>query len=414
MSLNGDAYFQDPFGFFARLRASRPVASLPTPGYGQAWFVTRYADVREVLTDPGLAKDVRRWPGGERSRPSEATGVSKHMLHVDPPEHTRLRRLVQKELAPYRTSLRPCAERVAERLLDALDAGGETVDLLDAFARPLPIAVLSALLGVPETDRAWVADTVAAYDQITDHERVELELADFLVRLIAVKRTTPGDDLLSVLVAASDSAEDPAVGMTDGELVSTAYLLVMAGFDTTVNLIASGVLALLDHPEELAKLTTDPSMLPGAVEELLRFTSPVNHANDRFTTEDTVVGDVVIPAGQWVLPALSSANRDGAKFPDPDRLDLTRDASGHLGFGHGVHYCLGAPLARMEAEVAIGALLKRFPHVSLAVPPDQIRWRSLSLINGLESLPVHLKRGTYTAGQAGGSEAASSPQPGCR
>jgi hypothetical protein len=164
----------------------------------------------------------------------------------------------------------------------------------------------------------------------------------------------------------------------------------MAGFDTTVNLIASGTLALLTHPGEQARLREDPSLLAAAVEELLRFTSPVNHANDRFTTEDVPFGDVVIPAGEWVLPATSSANRDPAQFPDPDRLDLSRETSGHVAFGHGVHHCLGAPLARMEAEVALGALIDRFPRISLAVPESDLRWRPVSLMNGLESLPVRL------------------------
>lgn len=164
----------------------------------------------------------------------------------------------------------------------------------------------------------------------------------------------------------------------------------LAGFDTTANLIASGALALLTHPEQLARLREEPSLLPAAVEELLRFTSPVNYATDRFTTDDVPVGDVVIPAGQWVLNAITSANRDPAQFPDPDRLDLGRDASGHVAFGYGAHYCLGAPLARMEAGAAIGGLLARFPGVSLAVPPEELRWRRVSLMNGLESLPVRL------------------------
>ena len=164
----------------------------------------------------------------------------------------------------------------------------------------------------------------------------------------------------------------------------------MAGFDTTVNLIASGTLALLTHPGEMARLRADPSLLPAAVEELLRFTSPVNHANDRFTTEDVPIGGVNIPAGEWVFPAISSADRDPAQFPGADRLDLSRDTSGHVAFGHGVHHCLGAPLARMEAEVALGALLARFPGLSLAVPAAELRWRPVSLMNGLESLPVRL------------------------
>jgi cytochrome P450 len=396
--LDEDSYYQDPLGFLARLRESRPVAPLRMPGYGRAWMVTRYADVRTVLTDPRLAKDVHRWPGGGRFRPSEATGVYAHMLHVDPPDHTRLRRLVQKPFAPRRAALRPWAEEIAAGLLDEMAAApGDVIDLLDAYARPLPIAVLCELLAIPEADRAWIDVTVTAYDKPAEHDRVERELAAYFTDLIAAKRAEPGDDLVSALVVASDNADADAAdnsgadgGLTGNELVSTVFLLVMAGFDTTVNLIASGTLALLTHPGEKARLRQDPSLLPAAVEELLRFTNPVNHANDRFTTEDVPVGDVVIPAGEWVLPAISSANRDPAQFPDPDRLDLGRDTSGHVAFGHGVHHCLGAPLARMEAEVALGALLARFPGVSLAVPREELRWRPVSLMNGLESLPVRL------------------------
>jgi cytochrome P450 len=393
VSFDEDSYYQDPLGFFARLRESRPVALVPMLDYGPAWIVTRYADVRTVLTDPRLAKDIHRWPGGGRSRPSEATGVYAHMLHVDPPDHTRMRRLVQKAFTPRRAALRPRAEEIAAGLLEEMAARGDVIDLLDAYARPLPIRVLCELLGIPAADRGWMAAAVAAYDQRAEHERVELELAAYFTRLIAARRAEPGGDLVSALTLVSDSADGTggaADGLTGEELLSTVYLLVMAGFDTTVNLIASGMLALAAHPGEMARLRKDPSLLPAAVEELLRFTSPVNHANDRFTTEDVPVGDMVIPAGQWVFPAISSANRDPAQFPDPDRLDLGRDTSGHVAFGHGVHHCLGAPLARMEAEVAIGALLARFPRLSLAIPPEALRWRPVSLMNGLESLPVRL------------------------
>jgi len=387
------SYYQDPLGFFARLRESRPVAPVLMPNYGRAWVVTRYEDVRAVLTDPRMSKDVHRWPGGARSRPSEATGVYAHMLHADPPDHTRLRRSVQKAFMPRRAALRPRAEEIAAGLLDEMATKrGEVIDLLDAYARPLPIAVLCELLGVPVADRGWIELTVNAYDQRTEHDRVERDLAAYFTELIAAKRAAPGDDLVSALVVAPSNAgaDGAADGLTGDELISTLFLLVMAGFDTTVNLIASGTLALLTHPGEKTRLRQDPSQLPAAVEELLRFTNPVRHANDRFTTEDVPVGDVVIPAGEWVFPAISSANRDPAQFPDPDRLDLGRDTSGHIAFGHGIHHCLGAPLARMEAEVALGALLARFPRISLAVPPEELRWRPVSLMNGLESLPVRL------------------------
>ena len=388
-----DSYYQDPLGFFARLRESWPVAPVRMPGYGRAWIVTRYADVRTVLTDPRLAKDVHRWPGGGRSRPSEATGVYAHMLHADPPDHTRLRRLVQKVFTPRPAALRPRAAEIAAGLLEEMAAThGDVIDLLDRYARPLPVAVICELLGIPAADRTWIAVTVAAYDEPAEHQRVERELAAYFTELIAARRAEPGDDLVSALAAASDSVATggAADALTGNELLSTVFLLVMAGFDTTVNLIASGTLALLTHPGQKTRLRQDPSLLPAAVEELLRFTNPVNHANDRFTTQDVPVGDVVIPAGEWVLPATSSADRDPARFPDPDRLDLGRDTGGHLAFGHGVHYCLGAPLARMEAEVALGALLARFPQISLAVPPSELRRRPVSVMNGLESLPVRL------------------------
>jgi cytochrome P450 len=381
--------YQERLGFFARLRESRPVAPVRMPGYGRAWVVTRHADVRAALADPRLARDLRRWPGGGRSRPSEATGVEAHMLHRDPPDHARLRRLAQKAFAPRRAALRPRAEEIAAGLLDGMAAarGGEVTDLLGRYARPLPIAVICELLGIPAADRAWVEAAVTAYDDRAEHQRVERELAGYFTGLIAARRAGPGDDLVSALTVARD---DAGRGLTGAELLSAVFLLVMAGFDTTVNLIASGALALLTHPGEAARLRGDPSLLPAAVEELLRFTSPVNHANDRFTAEDVPVGGVVIPAGEWVFLAISAADRDPARFPDPDRLDLGRDAGGHVAFGYGIHYCLGAPLARMEAEVALGALLARFPRMALAVPPEELRWRPVSLMNGLESLPVRL------------------------
>ena len=391
VSLEGEAYYQDPWGFFARLRESRPVAEVRMPGYGRAWVVTRYADARAALADPRLARDMSRWPGGARSRPSESRGVATHMLHADPPDHTRLRRPVQKAFTPRRIArLRPRTTQIAAGLADGLAAADGVTDLLAAYARPLPVTVLCELLGVQEADRARVAATVLRYDAAEEMARVEEDLAAYFTGLIAARRAEPGDDLLSALITISDQADETADRLTVTELVSTAFLLVMAGFDTTVNLITSGALALLTHPGEMARLRADRSLLPAAIEELLRFTSPVNHANDRFTTEEVSIGGVAVPAGEWVIIALPSANRDPARFPGPERLDLDRDVSGHIAFGHGIHYCLGAPLARMEAEVALGTLLDRFPGMSLAAPPEELRWRSVSLMNGLESLPVLL------------------------
>jgi cytochrome P450 len=393
VSFDEDSYYQDPAAFFARLRESRPVAPVRMPGYGRVWIITRYADVRAALTDPRLASRVHHCPGGGPSFPNETAGVHA-LLNTDPPDHTRLRRLVQKAFTARRAGqLRPRMKEIAADLLDEMVARGDVVDLLDAYARPLPITVISELLGIPVTDRGWIWVTVTDYGKGGDElQRVPRELAAYFIGLIAAKRAEPGNDLLSALVLAHDNADKDGAeaALTTTELLSAAYHLVMAGFDTTVNLIASGTLALLTHPEEMARLRQDPSLLPAAVEELLRFTNPVNHVTPRFTTEDLPIGDVVIPADERVLVAISSADQDPAQFPEPDRLDLDRDTSGHVAFGYGIHYCLGAPLARIEAEVALGALLARFPGVSLAVAPEELRWRPVSLMNGLESLPVRL------------------------
>jgi cytochrome P450 len=391
--LDEDSYYQDPVEFFARLRESRPVAPVWMPDYGRAWIITRYADVRAALTDLRLANKVGHRPGGGRSFPDDAASVHA-LLNTDPPDHTRLRPLVQRAFTPRRAGqLRPRTKEIAAALLDEMVARGDVVDLLGGYARPLPITVICELLGIPVADRGWIWVAVTDYGQGGEElQRVPRELAAYFTGLIAAKRAEPGNDLLSALVLAHDNAEEDGAGaaLTTTELLSAAYHLVMAGFDTTVNLIASGTLALLTHPGEMARLRQDPSLLPSAVEELLRFANPVNHVTVRFTTEDLPIGDVVIPAGEQVLIAISSADRDPAQFPDPDRLDLGRDTSGHVAFGHGIHYCLGAPLARMEAEVALGALLARFPEISLAVPARELRWRPVSLMNGLESLPVRL------------------------
>jgi cytochrome P450 len=366
------------------------------PDYGRTWIVTRYADVRTALTDGRVANQDHCGPEDGRSVPGGEASVHA-LLNTDPPDHTRLRRLIQRAFTPGRAAqLRPRTEQIATGLLDAMTAGGDVVDLLSGYARPLPITVISELLGIPETDREWIWVTVTDYGKGgAELQRVPQELGAYFAHLITAKRARPGNDLLSALLLARDNArkEGAEAALTTTELLSAAYHLVMAGFDTAVNLIASGTLALLTHPEEMARLRKDPSLLPAAVEELLRFTNPVNHVTIRFTTKDLSIGDVVIPAGERVLIAVSSANQDPAQFPDPDHLDLGRDTSGHVAFGYGSHYCLGAPLARMEAEVALGALLARFPGLSLAVQPEELHWRRVSLMNGLETLPVRLSWG---------------------
>lgn len=401
LPLDDDAYYCGQTEFFGQLRETCPVTEVRLIDGRTAWAVTRFEDVRKALADPRLAKDVHRFPGGAREWPSQEVNLHAHMLHRDPPDHARLRGLMQQAFTPGRVaSLRPRVEEIAARLLDAITTEpGAVVDLLDVFARPLPVIVLFELLGLPEEDRDRISAVVIDYSEPGQWTRVTRTLAAYLSDLIAAKRAEPGDDLISDLIRVRDTDTDTdnetdtaAAGpaLTETELLSGIFQLIMAGFDTTVNLIANGTLALLTHPEELARLRADASLFPAAVEELLRFTNPLNHATDRFTTEDVRLGEVVVPPGEWVLLATSSANRDPERFPDPDRLDLDRDARGHVAFGHGIHFCLGAPLARMEAEVALGALLARFPRLALAATPEELRHRRTSLMNGLESLPVRL------------------------
>jgi cytochrome P450 len=321
VSLDEDAYYQDPMGFFARLRESSPVAPVWMPDFGRVWVITRYADVRAALADPRLVNKLHQRPDGGWSFLDETAGVHA-LLNTDPPDHARLRRLLQKAFTPRRAArLRPRTEEIAAGLLGELAAHGDVTDLLGGYARPLPITVICELLGVPAADRGWIWVTVTGYGKGGEElRRVPRELGAYFTGLIAAKRAEPGYDLLSALVRAHDNAGEGGAeaALTDTELLSAAYHLVMAGFDTTVNLIASGILALLTHPGELARLRQDPSLLPAAVGELLRFTSPVNHVTVRFAAEDLPVGDVVIPAGdQFRRPRSRPVPRPGSPRPRP-------------------------------------------------------------------------------------------------
>jgi cytochrome P450 len=392
-----DNYFQDPLSYFARMRERSPVAPVVLPDGNKVWLVTRYEDVRGALADGRLNKDWARKLTDEGWEPDPVAGfLSVHLLNLDPPDHTRLRKLVSKAFTGRRVAgLRPRIEAITSSLLDAMAsraaAGEAEVDLIDAFAFPLPITVICELVGIPAADqeqfKGWshaVVSSVATQDEFYS---AGLAMYTYFTELVAAKRKSPADDLLSALIAARDDNDS----LDERELIAMLFLLLVAGHETTTNLIASGTLALLTHPSEMARLRSDPALLPSAVDELLRYVNPVNHATDRFTLEPTEIGGVTVPAREWVLCVTSSANHDPARFADPGRLDLGRDTGGHLAFGHGIHYCLGAPLARLEGEVAFGALLARFPELALAVPASTLRWRPSSLIHGLESLPVRLR-----------------------
>jgi cytochrome P450 len=389
----GDDYFQDPLAYFRRMQQEGPVTPviLPFSG-GRFWLITRYADVRAALADPRLYKDWASKLTGPDWVPDEVSAfLSVHLLNSDPPAHTRLRKLVSKAFTGRRVAgLRPRIEEITGSLLDTLAAGPDEVDLISTFAFPLPVTVICELLGVPVRDqdrfKEWSHAIVAA-DDGRDFHATGAAMYYYFTDLVAAKRARPADDLVSALIEASDSGD----ALTEQELIAMLFLLLIAGHETTTNLIASGMLALLTNPAELDRVRSSPALLPGAVDELLRFVNPLNHATDRFTMEPVEIGGVTIPAREWVLCVTSSANRDPARFSAPDTLDVGRDAGGHVAFGHGIHYCLGAPLARLEGEVAFGALLSRFPSLSLAVEASSLRWRQSSLIHGLEKLPVRLR-----------------------
>jgi cytochrome P450 len=384
----GAEYFSDPYSVHARLRAQHPVAQVIMPGGTPAWLVTGYAQARAALTDPRL----RKLPKGWRPEPdSILASLDLHMLNLDPPDHERLRKLVNKAFTARRLEqLRPRITAITAGLLDDMSTRDE-VDLLTSFAFPLPITVICELLGVPVADRddfrVWsatiVADTVSP-EVFQDHATA---MTGYFQTLLAARRREPADDLLSALISARDEGDS----LSENELLSMAFLLLVAGHETTVNLIASGMLALLLNPGELARLRADRTLLGSAVEELLRYVNPVNNATFRFTGEPVEIGGVPIGPNEVVFVSLSGANRDPSRYADPDRLDLGRDSGGHVAFGHGIHYCLGAPLARLEAEIAFRGLLERFGSMTLAVPPDALRWRPSTLIHGLESLPVRLR-----------------------
>jgi cytochrome P450 len=383
-------FIQDPRAVYALLREEGPVRQVIMAGV-PGWLVTSYDDARALLGDPRLGKDYSRIAG---ILPPSAAGVyatplASTMLASDPPDHTRLRKLVTKAFTAQAVArLCPVIEQTADELLDAM-ATEATADLLPAYALPLPIAVISHMLGVPAADQGLFRDWTLSFVSIRPPEvlaEAERQLSAFLAAHIKDKRARPGDDLLSRLSQVADEGSH----LSDQELLRMAFLLLTAGFETTVNLIANGVLSLLRNPAQLALLRSDPALLPDAVEEFLRYEGPVHVATYRFTKEPVHAGGAHIPPGQIVLISLLAANRDERRFPDPDRLDITRPAAGHVAFGHGIHRCVGAPLARLEGRVAIGKLLSRFPELTLATEPDELRWRSSTLMHGLHSLPVRL------------------------
>ncbi|MEU8463408.1 cytochrome P450 [Streptomyces sp. NPDC029003] len=387
------AFVADPFPLYRQLREDGPVRRAVIAGGLEAWVVTRYEDGLAALSDSRLSSDVRdasdtrllqQLPGTERE------SMLGNMLRSDPPDHTRLRRLVSKAFTAHRVAgLRPRIQAVTDGLLDGIVAAGRA-DLVEDFALPLPVTVISELLGVPVDDRhdfqRWTDRMIMRGAQPPDPAVVNeawQHMRGYVGDLIRAKRADPGEDLLSGLITARDQEQR----LTEDELIAMVFLLLAAGYITTVNLIAGGIAMLLAHPAQLDRLRSDPGLLPGAIEEFLRYDGPVSPGIARFAREDLDIAGVRIPRGATVLIASAIADRDPARFPDADRLDITRRDNTHLAFGHGIHYCLGAPLARLEGQIAIGTALDRLPGLALAVPPEEIRWRPGGL-RGPLNLPV--------------------------
>ncbi|MEV7086106.1 cytochrome P450 [Streptomyces sp. NPDC093085] len=400
-----DTFVQDPYAVYAKLGAEGPAhrvmmpPGVPVCGGLPVWLVIGYDAVRSALADPRLSTDLHRMdglfaqnePDGDR-RAGFSPAIASHMLNSDPPDHTRMRKLVNKAFTSRAVeALRPEIDRITAGLIDSL-ADEDTVDLLDAFAFPLPIRVICQLLGVPveeqENFKSW-SEALVSGDSPEAAATATTEVVAYLGELIERKRRVPTDDVLSAVV----SAHDVDNRLTGVELVSTAYLLFVAGFETTLNALGNGTLHLMRNLDQWEALRADRSLLPGAVEEFLRLESPLKHASFRCATEPLTIGDAEIPAGDFVLLSIASANRDPRRFANPHVLDVRRPADGgHLAFGHGIHHCLGAPLARVEVRAAFGALLDAFPAMRLAADPGEPRWRNSTIIRGLHSLPVRLNR----------------------
>jgi cytochrome P450 len=380
-------FLANPHPTYAGWRTEGPVRRVALPRGIDAWVVTGYEEARQALTDPRLAKS----PRGPQSY-SVNTAISKHMLAADPPDHTRLRKLVAATFTTRRIeALRPRIEQITDELLAGM-SGHDQVDLIDAFAFPLPIQVICELLGIPLDDRdkfrSWSGDIVAG-SEVTGAEQMRAALGAlvaYIRALLEERRTRLGDDLLSGLIAVRDSEDR----LTENELTSMVFLLLIAGHETTVNLIGNGTYLLLTDRDRWERVRAERSLLPAAIEEFLRFEGPVEMSTARVATESFTFGGQQINAGDVVMVSLLGADRDADRFEDPDELRFDRRHNAHLAFGHGIHYCLGAPLARLEAMIAFDKLLDRFPELRLAVPPADLTWRPGVLIRGLSTLPVHL------------------------
>ncbi|MBT2539171.1 cytochrome P450 [Streptomyces sp. ISL-44] len=403
----------DPYPAYAWLRENSPVHWTKLPSGVEAWLVTRYEDARQALADQRLSKnpdrhDVRPDEESAHDRSNKLANVKKktgipgerkaelmtHLLNIDPPDHTRLRRLVSKAFTPRRVAeFTPRVQELTDHLIDRFAEKGEA-DLIHEFAFPLPIYAICEMLGVPREDQDDFRDWAGMMIRHGGGPRGGVarsvkQMRTYLGELIHRKRDDLGNDLISDLIRASDHGDH----LTEAEATAMAFILLFAGFETTVNLIGNGVHSLFMNPGERERLQSslaagERGLLETGVEELLRYDGPVELATWRFATEPLTLGGQSVAAGDPVLVVLAAADRDPARFAEPDTLDLSRTDNQHLGYGHGIHYCLGAPLARLEGQAALATLLTRLPDLELAVPPEELRWRGGLIMRGLRTLPV--------------------------
>jgi cytochrome P450 len=384
----------DPQPLYEQMRAQGPAVCLTGPMTGNnVWFIVDHDAATTILKHPDTVKSIDNLPPAVRERyTADMSGPARlmmqNMLFMDPPDHTRLRGLVHKAFTPKRIEdLRLSTRRIAENTLAALDPNATTFDLIESFALPLPITVIADLLGVPPPDReqfrAWV-HVLLNSGYMREIERAALEFMMYFHELFDQRKADPQDDLLSAVLQVEDNGDT----LSREELMSMVFLLLTAGHETTVNLIGNGMLALMQHPEQYDLLQQDPSLVPLAVEELLRFNGPVEVASQRWASADIQLGDLHMKPGDFLGVALVAANRDPAIFAEPNALDITRTPNKHIAFGAGIHYCLGAPLARLEGIIAFEMLMSHFNRLELAVPVDALEWNHSMLLHGMKALPV--------------------------
>lgn len=387
----------NPFPLLTGLRASEPVfrTHLPDKTKTPVWLLTRYEDVFTLLKDERFPKNRRSALTPEQIRrlpwvPPMFRPLERNMLDLDQPDHTRLRALVHKAFTPRLVEqMRERVQTLADELLERVARRNE-MDLINDYALPLPMTIITEILGVPTEDRhkfhKWSKAVVSLSSPNVTVKVIPpvWMFIRYLRRFFKVRRVDPQDDLASALIQAEEAGDK----LSEDELLAMVFLLLIAGHETTVNLIASGTLALLEHPDQMEKLRGEPTLIKTAIEELLRYTAPVFMSTERYAREDVTLHGVRIPRGEMTFGVIGSANRDETVFQNPDQLDITREPNKHLSFGQGIHFCLGAPLARMEAQIAINTLLRRMPDLRLKVSPDSLRWRPSMILRGLDTLPV--------------------------